>query len=626
MQNSVRPTKALLCAALLVASSAFSEAFAEAFAEASAEASADPPARVARLAFVDGAVSIAPADTDAWSEALVNRPLTSGDRIWVDAGARAELDAGGLTIRLDQNTSFSFVNLTEDVLTARLNEGVIQLHVLRAQRALEVTTPNSVVSVLQPGDYTLQAAGTQTIVKNYDGAVEVSGGNFSYAVGAQEQGTFADLPSFNAEIGAITPRSEFEAWAYARDAAYAAPVASNYVAPDVVGYRDLDSYGTWSATTNYGYVWQPSYVSVGWAPYRYGRWVWVTPWGWTWVDDAPWGFAPFHYGRWVYLRSRWCWAPGPRWAHPVYAPAMVGWIGHPGGPYGNVGWFPLAPRETYLPGYRTSLRYFRNVNIANTTVINASYIDDAYYGRAAPIDYRHRHTPHATTLVPRDAFVSGRPLGNHHAVPDDAGRLIAEGRPPSIAPSRDSRFGVRTDVHPPQFAQSHTRTAASRAHGARAAETRDGVPPRQPLAASASRYPSFAMPQVQRQWSGQRSNGVTSAAALPNSRTPHRATAPRIATTSETVQRARPRAPPSGVVGHAREATALRDGTAPRSVARGNAFGEQQRQRTAPARSGHGDRTAPGRGGDHAARAAGGEPHAGFGVRQPSMPGRSFRR
>ena len=87
---------------------------------------------------------------------------------------------------------------------------------------------------------------------------------------------------------------------------------AQYVAPDVTGYEDLDDNGTWSSEAEYGYVWTPTSVAVGWSPYHDGRWAWVAPWGWTWIDDAPWGYAPFHYGRWAHVRNRWCWVPGPR--------------------------------------------------------------------------------------------------------------------------------------------------------------------------------------------------------------------------------------------------------------------------------------------------------------------------
>ncbi|MGO8013232.1 DUF6600 domain-containing protein, partial [Rhizobium ruizarguesonis] len=81
------------------------------------------------------------------------------------------------------------------------------------------------------------------------------------------------------------------------------------VSREVIGYRDLDTYGTWYSEPEYGHVWRPTLLVDDWAPYRYGRWIWVAPWGWTWIDDAPWGFAPSHYGRWAYLRHRWYWVP-----------------------------------------------------------------------------------------------------------------------------------------------------------------------------------------------------------------------------------------------------------------------------------------------------------------------------
>ena len=102
-----------------------------------------------------------------------------------------------------------------------------------------------------------------------------------------------------------------------------------FVSPEMTGVEDLDRHGGWQQHPEYGAVWTPTQVVVGWAPYRHGQWVWQRPWGWTWVDDAPWGFAPFHYGRWLSWGGRWCWAPGPRVARPVYAPALVAWVGGP---------------------------------------------------------------------------------------------------------------------------------------------------------------------------------------------------------------------------------------------------------------------------------------------------------
>src|SRR5690606_27092144 len=73
-----------------------------AHAQEAAEAlESDPPARVARLSLIEGEVSLAPAGSDEWAEAVLNRPLTSNDRLWVGADARAELQIGAASVHLD---------------------------------------------------------------------------------------------------------------------------------------------------------------------------------------------------------------------------------------------------------------------------------------------------------------------------------------------------------------------------------------------------------------------------------------------------------------------------------------------------------------------------------------------
>jgi hypothetical protein len=514
----------------------------------------DPPGRVARVSFIDGAVSIAPAMSDEWGEAVLNRPLTSGDRIWVDAGGRAELEVGSATIRLGDATGFSFVNLTDDALQMRLTGGVMTLrvHTLAANSVVDVVTPNSTVTPLQPGEYTVETAeaGGQTIVKTRSGEATVAGAQQAFGVAANEQGVFTGNAELIAEITAIGPRSPLEDWAYARDARELQSVTARYVAPEVIGYRDLDDYGTWYDEPEYGHVWQPTYVVADWAPYRYGRWTWVSPWGWTWIDDAPWGFAPSHYGRWTYLRQRWCWVPGPYHLRPVYAPALVGWVGDPYYGYGNVGWFPLAPREAYLPGYRSSWGYFNNVNVSNTWIVNNTYINNAYYGRGGPIDYHNRRVPHATTVVHRDDFVSARGLGGHRARidDDDLKGWRTHGRAPTIMPGRDSIVGVRSDTRPPRA----ERWAADNREQRRAVP----VPRDRTVSASAPAQPR-----------GSRAAGDVSGprpAAAPTARTGQAAASdrgdrpPRNAAGNDTMRRYDPMRPPDQ-----RQAFTSRDSGAP---------------------------------------------------------------
>jgi hypothetical protein len=146
--------------------------------------------------------------------------------------------------------------------------------------------------------------------------------------------------------------------------------AARHVSREVVGYEELDGYGDWEVDPDYGSIWVPQLVMVDWAPYRYGYWSWIGPWGWTWIDNEPWGFAPCHYGRWVHARHGWAWSPGMREIHhPVFAPALVAWRGgmrpdRDARHAPRVGWVPLGYNEAYEPPYHAS----RNprANLSNT--------------------------------------------------------------------------------------------------------------------------------------------------------------------------------------------------------------------------------------------------------------------
>ncbi len=419
----------------------------------------DPPDRVARLSFIEGAVSLQPADAPDWIDAAINRPLTSSDRIWADSGARAELQIGTVTLRLDENTGFAFTTLDDEVMQIQLTDGAMTLHVrsLDANETLQIDTSNATVSIRQPGEYAIatEANGERTTVKTRSGEAEATGADgHGYIVRDGEQGVFSGTEQLSSILTQVAPRGAFEAWAYTRENVQTQSVATHYVSPAVVGYQDLDRNGTWAYEPEYGNVWQPTtYVFEDWAPYRYGRWVWMTPWGWTWIDDAPWGFAPFHYGRWTYLRERWCWVPGPMHRRPTYAPALVAWVGPPNfaTDFTNVGWFPLGPRETYMPGRRTSWRYFQAVNSTNAAFTDSTQLTNAYNGRGRPNDYRNRAAPHAVTVIDREGFVGARRAGAKEIDGNDLRRWQNRATPPPIEPGRESRLGAQTSQRlPPQ--------------------------------------------------------------------------------------------------------------------------------------------------------------------------------
>jgi hypothetical protein len=409
----------------------------------------DPPGRVARLSLKDGEVSLAPAGTEEWADAVLNRPITSGDRVWVDKDGRAELQVGTTSLHLDRSTGFEFIELDDDVMQMSLTEGVatIRVRTLGDRETIQMETPNGTVKFLHPGDYTVQVdpESDRTIVRTRNGEAEVTGGSKSFRVRADEEGTFTGLDGLTANIGRVSPRTPFEAWANDLDRRGDTSESARYVSREVVGYEDLDGHGEWINEPAYGHVWSPMYVVSDWAPYRYGRWSWISPWGWTWIDDARWGFAPFHYGRWAFLRHRWCWVPGPRTFRPYYAPALVGWVGGPSVSvsvsFGSgVGWFPLAPYEVYVPWYRHTPRYVRHVNVSNTIIVNNINVTNVYGGRGSRPGYLNAAVANAVTAVHRDTFTGGRPVGGQRVQLNDRElrNWRADVRPSSIAPDRQS--------------------------------------------------------------------------------------------------------------------------------------------------------------------------------------------
>ena len=234
-----------------------------------------------------------------------------------------------------------------------------------------------------------------------------------------------------------------------RDARYDRLPSARYVAPDVIGYEDLDAYGTWRSVANIGNVWMPRAVPAGWAPYRNGHWAWIDPWGWSWVDDAPWGFAPFHYGRWALVDDRWGWVPGPVRQRAVYAPALVAFVG--GANFSlsvssgqAIGWFPLGPGEVYRPAYTVSRDYFTRVNVTNT-VINTTYVTNIYNSRDRVTDVRYANfaRPAAITAVSPAAFTQAQPVQRAAFAVDrqllDKAQVIPLAK---VAPQRESVTGA----------------------------------------------------------------------------------------------------------------------------------------------------------------------------------------
>ena len=382
---------------------------------------ADPPSRVARLSEFSGQVWLYNTDSGEWVSAVRNRPITAGDRLATEAGARAELQLGSTTVRLDSNTELEVSALDDERLSLQLINGSATARVVDQVGAglFDLSTDEGRFVVQRNGSYRFDREGGNSRISVYSGQARYEGPNSGLPVNAGQRAEFWIDSGGVAQYGMSAPVNDaFTAWNSDRDRRTVASVSARYVSPEMTGAEELDRYGRWEQNPEYGALWIPTAVAVDWAPYRSGHWAWVRPWGWTWVDDAPWGFAPFHYGRWVWFRSNWCWAPGTYVARPVYAPALVAWVGGPhlsvsinigGGP--AVGWFPLAPREVYVPTYHVSPRYVQNVNITHVTnITNITTIVNNPQAAVADRDFSNRKFPHAVTVVPTSVMTSRQPV------------------------------------------------------------------------------------------------------------------------------------------------------------------------------------------------------------------------
>ncbi len=423
----------------------------------------DPPARVARLNFEQGSVSFQPGGEGDWTDAVPNRPLTSGDNLWTDRGARAELHVGSTAIRLGAETGITFLDLDDHNLQLRVAQGRTMVRVLHIDddELVEIDTPNIAFQITRPGEFRVdvQPDGQTTVLDLMNGRGEVIAGGGNYTVVAGQEAIFTGTDNVSYDIDPLPNPDDFDRWAFDRDRRADQSRSANYVSSEMTGYEDLDDNGNWSFAGGYGPVWYPTAVAADWAPYRYGHWAFVAPWGWTWVDDAPWGFAPFHYGRWAVIGGRWGWVPGPVAVHPVYAPALVAFVGGAGFAGGaGVAWFPLGPGEVFVPSYHVSRNYVTQVNVTNT-VVNVTRVNEVYRYSTTNnttvvnrVTYVNQAAPNAVTAVTRETFVNARPVA-HNVVAVQA-RDIAQAPVTHISgvePVRSSVIGSGrpTSVTPP---------------------------------------------------------------------------------------------------------------------------------------------------------------------------------
>lgn len=293
-----------------------------------AQAQPAPPALVGQLAVTEGTVWLYDREPGDWRssrhEPLVNWPLTSGDRLRTDGGARAVLRVAAVTVRLDGDTELELARLESGQLVFRLWRGRAAWHVLDDTQAGWITLLADPAKVLpqRAGHYRLDQGVGELRITTWRGEARVLPEDGEFTVKAGRQATLVvDGPGGHWRMRQqASVADDFADWALRDARDDAAPRTARQLGDTLSGWQALERHGRWREDPDWGWLWVPADLRPGWQPYRDGRWVWVTSWGWTWVDQAPWGFVTVHYGRWIPWRGGWAWQPGPRHERPVFSP------------------------------------------------------------------------------------------------------------------------------------------------------------------------------------------------------------------------------------------------------------------------------------------------------------------
>jgi len=383
----------------------------------------DPPGRVGRLAFTQGTVSFHDAERTDWEPAMVNTPLSSGDAIWTEPNAHGEISIAGTRVRMDGATQLDMVSIDDQQTRLQVDQGRVDIKTFAydARQPYDLVTPRGVATLQQQGDYYVEAGSTQDPTRL---GVRAGAAQFQAPDGRVLAVRAGEVVEVTGDGGAMElhtihapPPPMPQYWAERdRVVVYDQP---QYLSASVTGYEELNYYGSWQNDPEYGQVWYVRDAPSDWAPYTTGRWDYQPVYGWTWIDEQPWGFAPYHYGRWAQRNNRWFWVPPERAQPAVYAPALVAFMG--GTELGlalgaqnrqPVGWFPLGPHEAYIPPYTANRDYYRRLNLADR--VQANMLEDrwerAQRHEAVQEQQQNWMNRRFATVVPADAFARSQPV------------------------------------------------------------------------------------------------------------------------------------------------------------------------------------------------------------------------
>jgi hypothetical protein len=383
----------------------------------------DVKARVVRISLIGGEVNLKRNDNKDWEPARLNYPLVEGDTITTgkDSNLEIQIDARNF-VRLAANSVLRIVTLRDEGIAISVVEGTATVRLAKFDRTkngyFEIDAPKTTAAAEKEGFYRIDVPrdGRVRLTVRDGGAARIYSDTSGFTL---RDGRAAELVVTGENAGdwefvAAAPSDAIDAWVSNReqDLVKRLKYDVRYFDESTWGAEELEDYGDWTQTDEYGWIWRPhaSVLSsyVDWAPYRYGSWTWLSPYGWTWVGNEPWGWAPYHYGRWVYYNNYWAWSPHGYYLRKRswWRPALVAFVFDFS--FGNdVCWYPLSyyQRDPHSRHYRHRDR-----------------------DRDGRHDGRHNYgDPRGVTRQPRRDF--GNPERRAQAVEDPIARRVVDLNP-----------------------------------------------------------------------------------------------------------------------------------------------------------------------------------------------------
>ena len=346
----------------------------------------DVKARVVRISLIAGEVTLKRQGNTDWERARLNFPLVEGDTLSTDRDSRLEIQIDARNfVRLAPHTTMQIVALRDEGVALSVIEGTATVRLAKFDHEheyFEVDAPRTTLAIEKKGLYRIDVPGDRRVrlTVRDGGSARIYSDTSGFAL---RDGRTAELVVEGDNSGdwefVANNLDAIDDWVSDREKYLAQRLRydTQYYDQYVWGAEELDAYGDWNYTTDYGWIWRPrtsvTNVYADWAPYRYGHWVWCPPYGWTWVGYEPWGWAPYHYGRWVFHGGYWAWCPRSAYYydHSWWRPALVAFVfvGD------NYCWYPLGyrqhdPHSRYYQNQPARLTALRSYELANLKRVN----------------------------------------------------------------------------------------------------------------------------------------------------------------------------------------------------------------------------------------------------------------